>query len=70
MTREALVGVPLGGVDHVQQQSRPLEVREELVTEPDAFARALDQPRDVRDRELATVRAVDRPSTGASVVNG
>ena len=56
----ALVGVSLGGVDHVQQQPRALEVGEELVPEPDALARALDQPRHVGDRQLPAVGAVDR----------
>ena len=56
----ALVGVALGGVDHVQQEPGPLEVGQELVAEPDALARALDQARHVGDRQLATVGAVDR----------
>ena len=34
-------------------------MREELVTEPDALARALDQPGDVGDDELAAVRRLD-----------
>ena len=42
-------------------------MREELVTEPDALARALS--RHVRD-ELAAVGVRPVPSTGASVVNG
>ena len=37
-----------------------LEVREELVPEPDALARALDQPRDVGDDELPAVGRLDR----------
>ena len=40
--------------------ARALEVREELVAEPDALARALDQARDVRDRQLPPVGRVDR----------
>ena len=60
MTRVALVGVALGGVDHVQQEPRPLEVGEELVAEADPLARALDQPRHVGDGQLAAVGAVDR----------
>jgi hypothetical protein len=35
-------------------------VREELVAEPGAAARALDQPRDVGDHELALL-ALERP---------
>ena len=49
------------GVDHVQQRAGPLEVRQELVPEPDPLARALDQPRDVGDHELAAVGRLDRP---------
>ena len=58
--RELLVGVARGRVDHVDEQPGPLEVREELVAEPDALARALDQTGDVRDHQLAAVRRVDR----------
>src|SRR3982074_179392 len=36
-------------------------MREELVTEPDTLARALDQPRDVGNDELPAVRRFDRP---------
>ena len=42
-------------VDHVDERARALEVREELVPEADALARALDQPGHVRDDELAAV---------------
>ena len=68
---EPLLDVPLGRVDHVQEQPRALEVREELVAEPDALARALDQAR-ARRRRSAARRPGDStvPSTGASVVNG
>ena len=51
-------------VDHVDQRARPLEVGEELVAEPDAFARTLDQPRHVRDHELPAVGRLDRPEHG------
>src|SRR5207244_6438597 len=51
----ARVGVALRRVDDVDEQAGTLEVREELVAEPDAFARALDEPGDVGDDELATV---------------
>ena len=56
----ALVGISLGGVDHVQEQPRALEVGEELVPEADALARALDQARHVGDGQLPAVGAVDR----------
>ena len=42
-------------VEHVDEQPRALDVGEELVAEPGAVARALDQPRDVGDHELAVV---------------
>ena len=48
----------------MQQQPRALEVREELVAEPDPLARAFDQAGDVRDRELAAVRRLDRAEHG------
>ena len=50
-----LVGIA-GCVDDVHEHPRALEVREELVSEPDTFARPLDQPWHVRDDELAAVR--------------
>ena len=43
--REVLVRVVRGRVDDVHEQARALEVREELVAEADALARALDQAR-------------------------
>ena len=52
-------GDVLGHVDHVHEQPRALEMREELVPEADALARALDQPGNVGDGELAPVRRVD-----------
>ena len=57
---EALDGVPLGRVDHVDEQPSALEVREELVPEADALARALDQPGHVGDRQLPAVGRLDR----------
>ena len=60
----ALGRVVLRCIDHVQQQARALEMREKLVAEPDAFARALDQPGNVRDRQLPPVGRVDRPEHG------
>ena len=62
--REPLVRVALGRVDHVHEQSRPLEVREERVPQADALARALDQPGHVGDGELAAVGPVDRAEHG------
>ena len=47
-------------VEHVDEQPRALDVREELVAEPRAVARALDQPGDVGDDELA-LGALERP---------
>ena len=43
-------------VEHVHEQARAFDVGEEVVSEPDAVARALDQPRDVGDHELAVAR--------------
>ena len=51
----------LRDVDHVDEQPRALEVREELVAEADALARAFDQPRHVGDGDLPAVRRLDRP---------
>src|SRR4051794_5887167 len=39
-------------------------MREELVPEPDALARAFDEPGDVGDDELAPVRRLDRAEHG------
>ena len=49
------------GVDDVHEHPRALEMREELVAEPDALARALDQPGHVGDDELPPVGGLDRP---------
>ena len=57
---ELLRRIACRGVDHVHQQPGSLQVREELVAEPDALAGALDQSRDVRDGELPPVRSVHR----------
>ena len=43
-------------VEDVDEQPRALDVGEELVPEAGAVARALDQPGDVGDDELAVVR--------------
>ena len=58
--RNCSLDVVRGDVDHVQKQTRALEMREELVPEPDALARALDQPRHVGDGQLAPVGRLDR----------
>ena len=42
-------------VEHVHEQPRALDVREEVVSEPGAGACPLDQPGDVGDDELAVV---------------
>ena len=57
------MGVELAGrgVDDVHEHPRALEVGEKLVAEPGALGSTLDQPRNVRDDELAAVRRVDRP---------
>ena len=47
-------------VEHVDEQPRALDVGEEVVAEAGAVARALDQPRDVGDHELA-VGGLERP---------
>ena len=47
-------------VDHVDERARALEVREELVAEPDALARSLDQPGHVGDDQLPAVGRLDR----------
>ena len=51
-------------LDQVDQEPRPLEVGEELVAEPDAGARALEQAGHVGDGELAAVVGLDRPEHG------
>jgi hypothetical protein len=55
---EAGLEVPLGRVDHVDEQPRALEMGEELVAEPGSLGRALDQAGDVRDRELPGILPV------------
>ena len=60
----AVLRVGLGRVDHVQQQPRALEMREELMAEPDALARALDQPGHVGDDELPAVGRLDGAEHG------
>ena len=57
-------------VEHVHEQPRALDVREEVVAEPGALAGALDQAGDVRDRPAGGPRASSTPSAGSSVVNG
>ena len=55
-----LGGIGRGGVDHVQEEACPLEVREELVAETDALAGTLDQPGDVGDGQLPAVGCIHR----------
>ena len=57
-------------VEHVHEQPRALDMGEEVVAEPGAFACALDQAWDVGDHELALARLRARRATGESVVNG
>ena len=66
----ALGRLAVGGVDHVHEHPRALQVREELVAEPDALARALDQPRTSATVSCRPSGASTVPSIGASVVNG
>ena len=47
-------------VEDVDEQARALDMGEEVVAEPGAAARALDQPGDVGEHELA-VGGLDRP---------
>ena len=54
----------------MHEHARALEVREELVAEADALARAFDQPGNVGHGQLAPSGASTVPRTGASVVNG
>ena len=58
--RSGLRAVERRQVQHVHEQPRALDVREEVVAEPGAGRGALDQPRDVGQHELA-VLGVDRP---------
>ena len=53
----------------MDEQPAALDVREELVPEPGAGARALDQPGDVRDHELPVV-TLQGAQHGSIVVNG
>ena len=46
-----------GAVDDVQQHAAALDMAEEAVAEPDAVVRALDQPRQIREHEVAIVDA-------------
>ena len=60
-----VVGLRIGAVErreveHVDEQPRALDVREEVVAEAGAVAGALDQPGDVGDHELAVV-GLERP---------
>jgi hypothetical protein len=52
-----------GQLDDVYEQPCPLDMGQKLVAEPGARARALDQPRDVGDHELAVVH-LDRAEHG------
>lgn len=46
-------------VDDEQQQARPLHVLQKLVTHADVSVRALDQTRQVRERDLSVIRVLD-----------
>ncbi len=62
--RYASDGLVTRGIDQVQQQPRALDMAEEAVADPGAFGRALDQPGDVGDDELAALVA-DHPELRA-----
>ena len=57
-------------VEHVHEQPRALDVREEVVAEAGAVAGALDQPGDVGDHQLAVVARAACRAPASSVVNG
>ena len=62
--------IVLGGVEHVHEQSRPLEMRQELVAETGTFLGPFD-PAQGLDHELSLVRDLDGPEEqGPIVVNG
>ena len=67
---ELLDGIVCRGVDHVHEHARAFEVSEKLVAEPDALARALDQPGTSATVSWRPSGASTVPSTGSSVVNG
>ena len=69
VVRDRIRAVERRQIEHVDEQPRALDVGQELVPEPGAGARPLDQPGDVGDHELAVVGS-SVPSTGSSVVNG
>ena len=62
--RGAVVGVALGAVDHVDEETRALEVSEKRVTEADAVARAFDQAGHVGDGQLRAVPRLDGAEHG------
>ena len=56
-------------IEHVDEQPRALDVREELVAEPGPLRRPLDQPGMSAMTSWRSSRS-SVPSTGSSVVNG
>jgi hypothetical protein len=54
------LGLAFRGVDHVHEQASPLEVGEEVVAQPDALARALEEAGHVGDDQLTPVGSLDR----------
>ena len=54
----------------MDEESRALEMREELMAEAGDVRCTLDQARHVGHGELPCVRPSTTPSTGSSVVNG
>ena len=70
VVRDRVRAVERREVEHVHEQPRALDVREEVVPEAGAVAGALDQPGDVGDHELAVVgveRAEHRLERGERV---
>ena len=59
-----------GAVDEMEQDAAALHMAEEAVAEPDAFMGAGDEPRNIRQDELAAIDVETTPSWGCSVVKG
>ncbi len=55
-----------GRVDQMQQNTAALDVAEEAVAEPDAFVRAFDQSRNIREHELARIDTRRRQAADAT----
>lgn len=51
-------------VDDVDERARPLDVAQKVVAEPAVVVRAVNQTREVGDREPLEVRVLDDPDVG------